>query len=316
MKSRILALVLGPFYLLFCAVLLTTVVELHLLITIPLVVVGALTIMVTLGIFGVKSYQHKTGVLRFSLSTIFLLIIPLSVYLAGIRLILRSVPTHEFGISGWLGVTVVSVFFIFISTGVLLCLGEALVWFAVAVRRGSTQNTSGLVPISLEQLSEVQYSAALAPHATFEKPEFLYAAFRGAYRSGSAGSPDATYIMAVMAALDRAWRPDAFIVDLSELTYTSGDEMRWIWDLGSQTCRCRRPLAVIAGDGCRHALLTLNPDEFSRHCADTFHDALTSIRLQKAEYDACIKELPDASRPNRVAGGVSAYSPHAAKDAP
>ncbi len=155
-----------------------------------------------------------------------------------------------------------------------------------------------LVPVSLEQLSDIRYSVALAPHARFEEPEFLYVSFEGNYRPGSSGAPDATFLMAVMAALDRAWYAEAFIVDFTELTYTWGDEMDWIWGIGWQTwCRCHRPLAIIVGDGCQKALRTLDPDAFSTYCLDSFDEALASVRRQKADYDACIKAYHAANRP-------------------
>ena len=154
-----------------------------------------------------------------------------------------------------------------------------------------------LTRVALEDLSDIRYSVALPPHERFARPEFVQAAFRGVYREGAAGAPDATYIMAIMAAVDRAWNPAAFIVDLTELAYTWGDEMSWLWDVGSHYwCTCRRPLAVVVSQRCQTALQSLDPEEFEQYCVDSFDAAVASIRRQQPAYQECIRAFHAARR--------------------
>ena len=144
-----------------------------------------------------------------------------------------------------------------------------------------------LEPISLETFSKIRHSAALPPHEKFSQPEFLYVAFRGEYRDGAEGRPDALCITATVAALDTAWYSKAFIIDLTELKYDWGDEMSLLWSIGwEQAFGAQRPLAVIVGDKCRHALQTLDLDQYKLYAAESFDDAVASIRRQQPEYDA------------------------------
>ncbi len=159
-----------------------------------------------------------------------------------------------------------------------------------------------LQPISLETLSAIRYSAALPPHEPFSQAEFLHVAFRGEYRDGAEGKPDALYITSTIAALDTAWYSKAFIIDLTELKYDWGGEMSWLWSIGWQrTFRTQRPLAVIVGDKCRNALQTLDPEQYKLYAVESFDDALASIRRQQPEYDATVKafheSFRDSSRP-------------------
>ena len=154
-----------------------------------------------------------------------------------------------------------------------------------------------LQPISLETLSGIRYSAALPPHDRFSQPEFLHVEFRGEYRPGAEGKPDALYITSTIAALDTAWYSKAFIIDLTALKYDWGGEMSWLWSIGWQsTFRSQRPLAVVVGDRCRAALQTLDPDQYELFAVESFDDALTSIRRQKPTYDATVKEFHDEFR--------------------
>ncbi len=150
--------------------------------------------------------------------------------------------------------------------------------------RWPTQAFMELQPISLETLSGIRHSASLPPHERFSQPEFLHVAFRGDYRSGAEGKPDALYITSTIAALDTAWYSKAFIIDLTDLKYDWGDEMSWVRGIGWQpTFRAHRPLAVIVGDQCRAALQTLDPDQYQLYAVESFDDALGSIRRQKPD---------------------------------
>ena len=162
---------------------------------------------------------------------------------------------------------------------------------------GRPQVRMKLQPISLETLSAIRHTASLPPHERFSRPEFIYVGFSGEYRSGAEGKPDALYITSTIAALDTAWYSDAFIIDLTSLKYDRGDEMSWLWSIGwKPVFRAHRPLAVIVGDQCRAALLTLDPDEYNRYAVDSFDDALNSIRLQKPAYDATVEAFHEEFR--------------------
>jgi hypothetical protein len=146
-----------------------------------------------------------------------------------------------------------------------------------------------LIPVSLENLSAIKFTVALAPHERYRNPEFLVVAFAGTYRDGAEGAPDATFIAAIMEAVQRAWFTESLIVDLTQLEYYWGDEMDWIFDVGRfQPSPCNKPLAIIVSENCRDALKTLAPEEFDRHCVESFDEAVACIRAQKPAFDECM----------------------------
>jgi hypothetical protein len=160
-----------------------------------------------------------------------------------------------------------------------------------------------LVPVSLETLSTIRYTVSLAPHEPYTTPEFLVVAFTGQYRDGSSGGPDATFMAAVMKAVQRAWHTDALIVDLSGMAYRWGDEMDWIHDVGRfQPSPCHKPLAIIVGDNCRDALKSLAPEEYKQNCVESFDEAFALIRTKKPDFERCLAEWrrnPKGDRTNR-----------------
>ena len=148
-----------------------------------------------------------------------------------------------------------------------------------------------LVPVSFDELSDIEYSIALAPHETYSTPEFVVVKFTGAYRDGAPGRPDALFLVATMEAVQKAWFTTSLIIDFSELKYDWGDEMDWIHDVGRfMPSPCSKPLAIIVGDHCRNALQTLSPDEYNKNCVESFEDAITHIRARKPEFDRCMDE--------------------------
>ncbi|MEM8533931.1 MAG: hypothetical protein AAGF95_24010 [Chloroflexota bacterium] len=148
-----------------------------------------------------------------------------------------------------------------------------------------------LIPVSFEELSDIKYTVALTPHAPYATPEFLVVTFTGVYRDGSAGNTDATFMVAIMEGVQRAWFTKSLIIDLSGLTYWWGDEMSWIYRVGHfQPSPCYKPLAIIVGDNCRDALQTLDPEQYNQHCVQSFEEALTLIRSEKPKFDKCMDE--------------------------
>ncbi len=91
--------------------------------------------MVTLVVFGVKALQNSKYPYRFNISTVLLVIVPLSVYLSAIRIFLREMPMRNITISGWFVFGFFSLCFMAFSTAVLLWLADALMWLAVMTLR-------------------------------------------------------------------------------------------------------------------------------------------------------------------------------------
>ena len=134
-RSRLLALLVGPWYLLVITAVFTNATRSPPLPTFLAVSAGAVAIMVILGVFGVKADRHTGRWTRFNLSSIMLFIVPFSIYLAGIRHVLRALPTREFHVPGWFAVAGISLLFMILSTAILLWLAEALMWFALSLLR-------------------------------------------------------------------------------------------------------------------------------------------------------------------------------------
>lgn len=147
-----------------------------------------------------------------------------------------------------------------------------------------------LSTVSLEGLSDITHSIGLPPHALYEGPEFVVVSFSGRYRDGSLGAPDAKYIQAVLAAVDEAWFCEAVIVDFSQLKYECGDEMSWVFGAGRlRRSQCRRPLALIVGDGCRAGLLSLEPEEYEEYCVESLDEAISRVRSGLTQFRECLR---------------------------
>lgn len=154
-----------------------------------------------------------------------------------------------------------------------------------------------LVPVSLEGLSGLTHTIALAPHQKFEPPEFVSVSFVGKYRDGSLGRDDARYISAVLAAVDRAWFWQALILDLAQLHYRWGDDLTCIFHLGTLSwSQCDRPLAIVVGDECRGALKTLAPGSYEIYCVESHQEAVGLIRKQRPEYERCMERYCTAQK--------------------
>lgn len=148
-----------------------------------------------------------------------------------------------------------------------------------------------LTPVSFESLSSITHSVALPPHERFDTPEFVYAAFSGRYRDGAEGAPDATYIVSIMEAVQRAWYTKSLIIDLTDLIYDWGDNMEWVYGIGwSGQTGCHKPLALIVSDKCRKALSTLSPDDYKDCCVESLEEAVELVRSKKPEYDRRMNE--------------------------
>jgi len=130
--KRWLALLMGAGYMLFVAQVLCQVTKWSFGAAFGVTVIGCLIVMTALALLGVKAYRKKDARNRFTFSTVFLASIPLSVYLAALRLLLRDTPPESLTIGHWLLLSVISVFAMIFSTVILLSFAESLVWLAVA----------------------------------------------------------------------------------------------------------------------------------------------------------------------------------------
>jgi hypothetical protein len=134
-SSRVLALFIGPCYLFMVAAILARPTRASFLISLVIVFSGACVIMIVLGLFGLKAYQHTGRSIRFSLSSLLLVVLPFAIYLGAIGHLLNSLPTRALGGLGWTIVLGLSAIWMVLSTAVLLWLAEAVTWLVLALLR-------------------------------------------------------------------------------------------------------------------------------------------------------------------------------------
>lgn len=77
-----------------------------------------------------------------------------------------------------------------------------------------------MMTATLASLSSLTHHLALAERG---EQRLLVAAFAGEYRTGSLGTPDATFMTAILAGALAAWSVDGVVLDLRELSYVWGD---------------------------------------------------------------------------------------------
>lgn len=147
--SRLLALVLGPAYLLFLARVLGETTHTPVAIAVALTAVGSVAVMAVLTLLGVKAYEYRHSTIRFTLSTAFLVAIPLCVYLAFLRVVFRGQLTLQPDWLDWLLISAFAAFWMSATTVLLLWFAEAIMWLAVSVRRwlSSIRRTDGRLQI-------------------------------------------------------------------------------------------------------------------------------------------------------------------------
>jgi hypothetical protein len=133
--SRIASSLVGTLYLAYLIGVAHAVTQTPVWLALLLVLAGAGTIIAVLVAFGIKAYWHRGPVRRFGLSTIFLISIPLSIYLAGIRWMLQPASPQSLTLAQWTMVGVIGITFMLVTTILLLHLAEALMWIAVVIQR-------------------------------------------------------------------------------------------------------------------------------------------------------------------------------------
>lgn len=133
--KRTLAVVFGVGYLLAMAAMFQRAMNSSYVAALFVTVVGAVVVMVAFSVLGVRAYRNKDRRMRFQFSTIFLASIPFAVYLAGIRVIVQRIPAREIDLTGALVVMGVGLFWMYLSTVILLGLAEAIVSIGVEILR-------------------------------------------------------------------------------------------------------------------------------------------------------------------------------------
>jgi hypothetical protein len=141
--SRLIALAIGPSYLMYVAYVGWSVTRMSPWLVLALVLAGAGAIMAVLVVFGIKAFRHRGPARRFQLSTFLLIVLPLSIYLAAIRCVFHEVGSGENNVEHWGAVVIFSLVFIVVSTSILLWFAEALMWLAVLALKRRPVGRSG-----------------------------------------------------------------------------------------------------------------------------------------------------------------------------
>jgi len=115
-----------------------------------------------------------------------------------------------------------------------------------------------LQELTLGSLSSIEVSFFSAPSRAADYYDLLVVKFRGHYRRGSSGTPDALFMSAMAEAGIVAWGPAGLILDLSELEYEWGELLETVFAAGeSHYGDSRFPQAVIVGPHSEKAVRTL-----------------------------------------------------------
>lgn len=133
---RAFSLVFTPLYLFCCMFALRYGAEVSFAFAVPFVILASLAIIISMMFLSVRFSELKEQSARFSLSTIFLISIPVCVCLATIRLFLPNAPVE--GIdprapSIWFGLVIGTLIYAFFTFVVLLSFAETIVWIAARI---------------------------------------------------------------------------------------------------------------------------------------------------------------------------------------
>jgi len=148
-----------------------------------------------------------------------------------------------------------------------------------------------LANVTLEDLSLLTHEVKLPETAKFGVPAFKVISYHGEYRHGSAGEPDACYIVATATAAHKAWYTDGIVIDFSDLAYEWGDNMEWVLGIGQGApAKCAFPLVIIVGDRCREALGSLIAGEYAEFCVDSLDQAVRLLEAKRRTYEQCLED--------------------------
>ena len=117
---------------------------------------------------------------------------------------------------------------------------------------------SSMERVDLDSLSKIKCDTFLGEAEKGSGKSILVIRFKGEYRQGSAGEPDAKYIFAKLQAAYQAWESWGIIIDMSEFKYGWGDDLDGFTALRPfEWCDEEYPFALIVGPECETALATL-----------------------------------------------------------
>lgn len=113
-------------------------------------------------------------------------------------------------------------------------------------------------PLRFEDLSTITCRADLA---TFEGGDrILILSYEGEYRDGSAGNPDAIFMLGEAQRYSCGWNSDGLVFDLSRLKYRWGDGIVRVLELDPEPLLPMQARAVVAGEESRPGLSSLLPE--------------------------------------------------------
>jgi hypothetical protein len=118
---------------------------------------------------------------------------------------------------------------------------------------------NSLREVTFSQLSDIEYNIYLVNSSVKDYLDIMIIQFTGHYGFGSKGNPDAVFMVAIVNAALSAWKPDALILDFTNLEYEWGDRIEELFGLTSI------PLALIvrprSEEGIRTLLLGIDSTE-------------------------------------------------------
>jgi len=154
--------------------------------------------------------------------------------------------------------------------------------------------------VALPDLSAITHQVLLPQRGPFEVPAFKVIAYKGEYGHGSAGSKDATYILASAAGAHAAWYSKSIVLDFTELSYEWGDEMELVLSIGhDRVTRCPYPIAIVVGPMCKAALTSLLAERYNEYCVESLAQALDLLKRKREAFEECSKQWRIAAQQRR-----------------
>lgn len=138
-RRRVIALAFGATYLTIFAFVFAQVTTMSLLVTGPMVVAGASAIVAVLAVLAGRLARQEQGKRRFGLSSVFLSFVPLSIYLAALRVLFGSVTDEGLPLVAWFVLSVFAVVLVALTTVVLVRMAEAGMWFILQMQRRNSE---------------------------------------------------------------------------------------------------------------------------------------------------------------------------------
>lgn len=132
---RAFALLTGPLWMLLVSQYAERQSGMPLWAVLPVVVAAAVVVMGVLTAFGAKAFRCGDRQRRFSLSTLLLLVLLLSIYLGMFRWFVGLFPAERRSAAFWWDAAVTWALFFIVSVTFLFLYAEALIWLALTIAR-------------------------------------------------------------------------------------------------------------------------------------------------------------------------------------